>query len=239
MSQHAAYCHWKSWQSLGSLNYKKDQKYKYLEAVIQRCSVKKVLSEISENSQENTCARASFLVKLQAWGLRPATLLKKRLLHRCFPVNFVKFLITPFLYRTPLVAASEYQKVMYCFWFFSLFNLGMNEKNRENIYQNHIRQDQLSGIHGQCNQYPYKGHFVTCHLLSITGVKQCWALCRSNPAEVLCNFIEITLQHGCSLVNLLHIFRKPFLKNTSGGLLLTVGFTKSTREYRNSETVDH
>ena len=30
-------------------------------------------------------------------GLRPATLLKKRLWHRCFPVNFAKFLRTPFL----------------------------------------------------------------------------------------------------------------------------------------------
>ena len=30
-------------------------------------------------------------------GLRPATLLKKRLWHRCFPVSFVKFLRTPFL----------------------------------------------------------------------------------------------------------------------------------------------
>ena len=29
--------------------------------------------------------------------LRPATLLKKRLWHRCFYVNFVKFLRTPFL----------------------------------------------------------------------------------------------------------------------------------------------
>ena len=29
-------------------------------------------------------------------GLRPATLLKKRLWHRCFSVNFVKFLGTPF-----------------------------------------------------------------------------------------------------------------------------------------------
>ena len=28
--------------------------------------------------------------------LRPATLLKKRLEHRCFPVNFAKFLRTPF-----------------------------------------------------------------------------------------------------------------------------------------------
>ena len=34
------------------------------------------------------------------------------------------------------------------------------------------------------------------------------------------NFIEITLRHGCSLVNLLHIFRKPFLRSTSGWLLL-------------------
>ena len=35
------------------------------EAVVQRCSVKKVFLEISQNSQENTCARVSFLIKLQ------------------------------------------------------------------------------------------------------------------------------------------------------------------------------
>ena len=34
------------------------------------------------------------------------------------------------------------------------------------------------------------------------------------------NCIEITLRHGCSLVNLLHIFRTPFPRNTSGWLLL-------------------
>ena len=34
------------------------------------------------------------------------------------------------------------------------------------------------------------------------------------------NFIEIALLHGCSPVILLHIFRKPFPKNTSGWLLL-------------------
>ena len=31
---------------------------------------------------------------------RPATLLKKRLWHSCFPVNFAKFLRTPFLQNT-------------------------------------------------------------------------------------------------------------------------------------------
>ena len=35
-----------------------------------------------------------------------------------------------------------------------------------------------------------------------------------------CNFIEITLRHGCSPVNLLYIFRTPFTKNTSERLLL-------------------
>ena len=38
--------------------------------------------------------------------------------------------------------------------------------------------------------------------------------------KLRCNFIEIAFRHGCSLVNLLHIFRTLLPKNTSGGLLL-------------------
>ena len=34
------------------------------------------------------------------------------------------------------------------------------------------------------------------------------------------DFIEITLQHGCSSVNLLHIFRTAFRNNTYGRMLL-------------------
>ena len=48
---------------------------------------------MSQNSQENACTRVSFLIKLQA----SPTLLKKSLWYRCFPVNFAKFLRTPFL----------------------------------------------------------------------------------------------------------------------------------------------
>ena len=40
------------------------------EALVQRCSVKKMFLEISQNSQENTCARISFLRKLQALELQ-------------------------------------------------------------------------------------------------------------------------------------------------------------------------
>ena len=41
------------------------------------------------------------LVLNKVAGLRPVTLLKKRLWHRCLPLNFTKFLKTSF-YRTPL-----------------------------------------------------------------------------------------------------------------------------------------
>ena len=37
---------------------------------------------------------------------RPTALLKKRLWHRCFPMNFAKFLTALLFHRTPLVAAS-------------------------------------------------------------------------------------------------------------------------------------
>ena len=65
--------------SLPKLNENQTLKCEGAETVAQTCSVKKV----------------------------SATLLKKRLWHRCFPVNFAKFLRTPFFYRTPLVAVSE------------------------------------------------------------------------------------------------------------------------------------
>ena len=42
--------------------------------------------------------------------------------------------------------------------------------------------------------------------------------------KLFCNFIEILLRHGCPLVNLLHIFKTPFAKSTSGRLLLTARF---------------
>ena len=44
--------------------------------------------------------------------------------------------------------------------------------------------------------------------------------CRSVISiTLLCKFIEIARWHGCSPVNLLHIFRTPFYNNTYGKLL--------------------
>ena len=47
--------------------------------------------------------------------------------------------------------------------------------------------------------------------------------CQSAIAiKLQCNFIVIALWYGCSHVNLLHIFRTPFPRNTSGLLLLLI-----------------
>ena len=54
---------------------------------------KGVLRNFTKSTRKHLC-QVSFLIKLQTW---PVTLLKKRLWHRCFPVNFVKFLRTSFL----------------------------------------------------------------------------------------------------------------------------------------------
>ena len=56
--------------------------------------------EISQNSQENTSVRVSFLINFNKF-------IRKETWHWCFPVNFANILRTPFFHRTPLEAASE------------------------------------------------------------------------------------------------------------------------------------
>ena len=50
---------------------------------------------------------------------------------------------------------------------------------------------------------------------------------KDTHVEMQSNFVEITFWHGYSAVNLLHIFRTLFPKNTSGGLLLNNLDTKA------------
>ena len=60
----------------------------------ERCSVGKGLLRNFTNFTGKHLCYSPFFNKVA--GLRPATLLKRSLWHRCFPVNFVKFLRTPF-----------------------------------------------------------------------------------------------------------------------------------------------
>ena len=71
---------------------------KTTETATGRCFVEKgVLRNFTKFTGKHLC-QSLFFNKVA--GLRRATLLKKRLWHRCFPVNFVKFLRTPFLQNT-------------------------------------------------------------------------------------------------------------------------------------------
>ena len=69
----------------------------YAEAVVWRCSVKKIFLEISQTSQENTSARGL------AWNF-----IKKELLVQVFSFKFSEISKNTFFYRTPPVVASDY-----------------------------------------------------------------------------------------------------------------------------------
>ena len=65
------------------------------EAVVQRCSIKQVFLKIWQNSQENTCARVSFLIKLQAEAQA-----------QVFSCEFCEFFKNICFHKKPTVAAS-------------------------------------------------------------------------------------------------------------------------------------
>ena len=73
------------------------------EAGTQKCSVKKAFLEISQNSQENICARVSFLMELQA---QACNFIIKDTLAQVFSCKFCEHFKNTFSYRTILVAAS-------------------------------------------------------------------------------------------------------------------------------------
>ena len=71
----------------------------------QRCSVRKaVLRNFTKFTGRHLWQSLFFN---EVAGLRSATLLKKRLWHGCFLVNFMKFLRAPFLQNSPWTTASD------------------------------------------------------------------------------------------------------------------------------------
>ena len=69
-----------------------------------------MLLEISQNSQESTCANASFLIKLQDEAYN---FIKKETLAQVFSCEFCEISKNIFSYRTPPVAASK--SFSFCF----------------------------------------------------------------------------------------------------------------------------
>ena len=82
----------------------------------------------------------------------------------------------------------------------------------------HTSREEWSGRSSHRETFLGKGVLEICS--NFTGEHPCRSLI---SIKLFCNFIKITLRHGCFPVNLLHIFRTPFHKNTFGWLLLKRG----------------
>ena len=88
----------------------------------QRCSMKKgILKNFSKFTGKHLCHSLIFnkvagLMSANLLKIRPATLLNKRLQHRCFPVNFVKFLkstlSTVYVWTTASVLQKTYRRLL-------------------------------------------------------------------------------------------------------------------------------
>ena len=86
----------------------------------------------------------------------------------------------------------------------------------------------LNSVQIQCrSSHPevFLGKLILTIRSKFTGENPCRSATSINLQS---NFIEIALRHGCFPVNLLHTFRTPFLKNTSGRPLLDIIQYRST-----------
>ena len=142
----------------------------FSEAVTQRCFVNKVvLRNLAKFTGKHMC-QGLFFGKVT--GLWPATLLKKRLWHRCFPVNFVKFLQTPFLtehlwwlllsFQVSLCYfpyASLYIIYLHLYFiqkFFSVFNFVLRcsflqkKRKEKNIYRKSFKKWEIIVLTDRC-----------------------------------------------------------------------------------------
>ena len=82
------------------------------------CSVKNIFLATSQNSNENTCVRVSFLIEFQSEA-RNST--EKVTLAEVFCCEFCEIAKSIFPYRTPLLAASERKTFMSVYLFITWY----------------------------------------------------------------------------------------------------------------------
>ena len=125
-----------------------------------------------------------------------------------FSCGFCEILKNTIFYKTPPVAAPVFKVVGKYLKLNTLFQKSLR-----------CNAASLPVITSQTSSSPpemFLGKSVLKICSKFTGYP-----CRSVILiKLLCNFIEVTLWHGCPPVNLLYIFRTPFYKNTYKGLLM-------------------
>ena len=96
-----------------------------IKPVFWRCSLEKVFLEISQNSQENTCARVSFSIKCSP---KACNFIKKETLAQVFSCQFCEISKNTFSYRTLLVAAFDQTLVELVCIIFIVLNSNFGEE---------------------------------------------------------------------------------------------------------------
>ena len=115
-----------------------------------RCSVRNgVLRNFAKFTGKHLCQS---LLLNKVTGLRPATLLKKRFWHTCFPMNFATFSRTPFLQNTSLggcfylvcfISLINSCHILWCNWFINAVKLDLHSLK-------------LMGVICNRHNFPYK-----------------------------------------------------------------------------------
>ena len=155
--------------------------------------------------------------------LTPATLSKKRLA-QVFSCWFCKIFKNTFSYKSPPVAASASYRSSCRSVPWEITTLKFKGRFPGNL------PEVFSAVFlGN----PMKRCYLQKHSPRDVLTKKFLKICSKFTGEhsrycvisikLQSNFIQITLRHGCSPVNLLHVFRTLFTKNTSRWLLLYLG----------------
>ena len=182
------------------------------EGVAQTCSVKKLFLEISQNSQENICTRVSFSIK-------------KRLCHRCFPVNFEKFLRTSFFIEHlcslllknlwNIICWSQFLKLNFIKDFKSSFNSLLWNTLWNNwiiYYVSQARKLSVRPVNNCILEYINKRQKPLCRFLY--RASEAWIVCRilskvKNGLKIYIIYIsdfgiDISITHVCILMEELY-----------------------------------
>ena len=150
---------------------------------------KGVLRNFAKFTRKHLCQ--SLLFNKVAW-LSPATLLKKKLWHRCFPVNFAKFLKTPFLTEEHIFLQNA-SSVLFCLVTYSHILENCGEEDRKNLglsFQTRSNRRRSSMKKG-----------VLKNFAKFTGKHLCQGLFFDKVAGGTCNFIKKRLWHRCFPTN--------------------------------------
>ena len=115
------------------------------------------------------------------------------------------------LFHIYLLLNWAFERVMSCLFFFRITKI--ENVPIQSIHGNHLPKQSPRGVDKKrCSD-------ILKMCSKFTGEHRCWSVI---TIKLQSNSIEITLRHRCSPVNLLHIFRTPFPRNTSAWFLLVL-----------------